>query len=142
MADAVSPSVINVSSSSAKSFAKAILIAYRVPNDRADLIASALVLADLRGVDTHGINRLAGYITRLDKGVLDPSPDLTFDTKTPVMALLDARNTFGFVAGSMAVDKCIEMAETYGMGMVAVRHSNHYGMGATVRQLFRFVVLC
>ncbi|KAK6823456.1 hypothetical protein RU639_005827 [Aspergillus parasiticus] len=47
------------------------------------------------------------------------------------MALLDAKNTFGFVAGSLAIDKCIEMAHTYGMGMVSVRNSNHYGMGAT-----------
>lgn len=125
------PSVINISSKSALAFAEAILISCKVPADRAGLIASALVLADLRGVDTHGINRLAGYIARLEAGVLDPAPELSFAVKTPVMALLDARNTFGFVAGSLAVDKCIEMAETYGMGMVAVRNSNHYGMGAT-----------
>ncbi|KAB8276989.1 Malate/L-lactate dehydrogenase [Aspergillus minisclerotigenes] len=47
------------------------------------------------------------------------------------MALLDAKNTFGFVAGSLAIDKCIEMAHTYGMGMVSVRNSDHYGMEAT-----------
>ena len=124
-------SIINISSASAEAFATAILISYKVPADRADLIASALVLADLRGVDTHGINRLAGYVARIDAGVLQPAPELAFATKTPVMALLDAKNTFGFVAGTLAVDKCIEMATTYGIGMVAVRHSNHYGMGAT-----------
>lgn len=122
---------VNVTPSSAESVAKQILVSHGVPPDRAALIASALVLADLRGVDSHGVNRLPGYIARIVAGVVDPNPEINVIEKTPVMALIDARNTFGFVAGTMAVDKGIEMAETYGMGMVAVRHSNHYGMGAT-----------
>ncbi|KAE8393071.1 Malate/L-lactate dehydrogenase [Aspergillus alliaceus] len=122
---------LNIIPASASALAKAILASHGVPEDRATLIASALILADLRGVDTHGINRLPGYIARLQAGVVDPAPELTFTPKTPTMALLDAKNTFGFVAGNLAIDKCIEMAQTYGMGMVAVRNSNHYGMGAT-----------
>lgn len=122
---------INVSASSAEELARAILVAHGVQSDRAGLMASALVLADLRGVDTHGLNRLPGYIARITAGVVDPSPEVKFHDKTPIMSLLDARNTFGFVAGSLAVDKCIAMAENFGMGMVAVRNSNHYGMGAT-----------
>ncbi|KAE8405649.1 Malate/L-lactate dehydrogenase [Aspergillus pseudonomiae] len=122
---------ITITPASATALAKAILTSHGVPADRADLIATALTLADLRGVDTHGINRLPGYIARLQAGVVALDPELSFNTKTPTMALLDAKNTFGFVAGSMAIDKCVEMAQTYGMGMVAVRNSNHYGMGAT-----------
>ncbi|KAJ5815486.1 hypothetical protein N7474_007263 [Penicillium riverlandense] len=126
-----SSTTVNVPSSSAHSFVTAVLSKYNVPSDRADLIADSLVLADLRGVDTHGINRLGGYIERIKHGVLDPNPDLEFDLKTPVMAHLDAKNTFGFVAASLAIDKGVEMAQTYGMGVVAVKHSNHYGMAAT-----------
>lgn len=63
--------------------------------------------------------------------MLDPNPDLTFDVKTPVMALLDAQNTFSSVATSLAIDKGIEMAQTYGIGVVAVKSSNHYEMAAT-----------
>ena len=125
------PETIKISPSSAEDFARAILATHGVRPDRAALMASALVLADLRGVDTHGLNRLPGYVARITAGVTEPSPDVKFHDKTPVMSLLDARNTFGFIAGSLAVDKCIEMAETFGMGMVAVRNSNHYGMGAT-----------
>lgn len=127
----ITSATVNVTPSSAEDLAREILVSHHVPLDRASLIASALVLADLRGVDTHGVNRLPGYIARLVAGVVHPNPDISFSTKTPVMASLDAKNTFGFVAGSLAVDKCIEMARTYGMGMVAVRNSNHYGMGAT-----------
>jgi LDH2 family malate/lactate/ureidoglycolate dehydrogenase len=122
---------IDILPASAETLAKEVLIAHGVPADQAALIASALLLADLRGVDTHGINRLPGYIDRVVAGVVQPAPDLTFVEKAPTMALLDAKNTFGFVAGSLAVDKCIDMAKSYGMGMVAVRNSNHYGMGAT-----------
>lgn len=120
-----------VTPSSAHGFVKSILEKYDVPADRASLIADSLVLADLRGVDTHGINRLGGYVERLKHGVVVPNPDLKFDVRTPVMALLDAKNTFGFVAAALAMDKASEMAATYGIGVVAVRHSNHYGMAAT-----------
>lgn len=124
-------STVLVSSKSAHKFTTSILESYGVPSDRAELIANSLVLADLRGVDTHGINRLGGYIERIKHRVLDPNPPLTFDMKTPVMAHLDARNTFGFVAGSMAINKGIEIASTFGIGIVAVKNSNHYGMAAT-----------
>jgi LDH2 family malate/lactate/ureidoglycolate dehydrogenase len=122
---------INILPASAEALATEVLIAHGVPAARAALIASALLLADLRGVDTHGINRLPGYIDRVVAQVVQPAPELTFAEKAPTMALLDAKNTFGFVAGMLAVDKCIDMAKIYGMGMVAVRNSNHYGMGAT-----------
>ncbi len=47
------------------------------------------------------------------------------------MAHLDAQNTFGFIAASLAVDKACEMAEVYGVGIVGVKNSGHYGMAAT-----------
>lgn len=116
---------------SAHKIVHSILLAHKVPSDRATIIADALVLADLRGVDSHGINRLPGYISRIKTGALAPNPVLEFELKTPVMALLDAKNTFGFVAAALAIDKGIEIASTYGMAVVAVKHSNHYGMAAT-----------
>ncbi|KAL2858532.1 Malate/L-lactate dehydrogenase [Aspergillus pseudoustus] len=122
---------VYIASTAAHTFATTILEKYSIPPDRATLIADSLVLADLRGVDTHGINRLAGYITRIEHGVLAPNPELTFTQKTPVMAHLDAQNTLGFIAASLAIDKGIEMARAYGVGIVAVRRSNHYGMAAT-----------
>ncbi|QKX63292.1 uncharacterized protein TRUGW13939_10461 [Talaromyces rugulosus] len=119
-----------ITSEQAYIFALSILQNYGVPLDRAAMVAESLVLADLRGVDTHGINRLSGYIDRIKCGVLDPNPELEFDMKSPVMAHLNARNTFGFVAGCMAIDKGIEIASIYGLAVVAVKNSNHYGMGA------------
>jgi LDH2 family malate/lactate/ureidoglycolate dehydrogenase len=122
---------IPITPTSAHNLVHAILTSYSVPPAHAELVASALVLADLRGVDSHGINRLPSYIARLRNGALHPNPPLTFAMKTPVMASLDARNTFGFVAGCLAIDKGIEIASTYGLACVSVKHSNHYGMAST-----------
>lgn len=120
-----------ITPASARAFTMAILSRFNVPEDRAQMMADACVMADLRGVDTHGINRLPGYIDRVKAGVLDPNPELSFTSKTPVIAHLDAKNTFGMVAASLAVDRAAEMAKTFGIGVVAVNHSNHFGMAAT-----------
>lgn len=124
-------STISVSPESAHAVVLSTLKKHGVPSDHAVLVAESLVLADLRGVDTHGINRLGGYVERIKHGVLNPNPTLSFIMKTPVMAHLDAQNGFGFVAGCLAIDKCIEIASMFGLGVVAVKNSNHYGMAAT-----------
>ncbi|KAF2236533.1 putative malate/L-lactate dehydrogenase [Viridothelium virens] len=125
------PPTTNISPTQAHAFATSILTHSGVPADRAHTIADCLVLADLRGVDTHGLNRLPGYIARIQHGVLAPNPPLPLTQKTPVMALLDANHTFGFVAGALAIDHGVRMAETFGVGIVGVRNSGHYGMAAS-----------
>ncbi|CAI6028668.1 unnamed protein product [Clonostachys chloroleuca] len=123
--------IVYIDPASARQLATQALASHSVPSDRATVIADSLVFADLRGVDTHGINRLSGYLDRVKAGVLNPNPDLSFTIKTPVMAHLDAKNTFGFIGAHMAIEKATEMASQYGLGVVAVNHSNHYGMAAT-----------
>lgn len=124
-------SLVNVSAENATAFALGVLQQHGVPEERARFIADSLVLADLRGVDTHGINRLPGYVLRIESGVLTTNPPLSFVMKTPVIAHLDAKDTFGFVAGCEAIDKGIEIASQFGVGIVGVKNSHHYGMGAT-----------
>ena len=119
----------------AKAFAERLLQANGVSEDHAHTIAQCLVAADLRGVDTHGINRLPSYIARIREGVLDPKAQPELKEITPVVAQVDAHNAFGFVAAHMGMAKAIEIAQTYGIGMVSVKHSNHFGMSAwLVRQ--------
>ena len=125
------PETTRISAQHAHKFATDVLTSAGVPKDNAGIVADSLVLADLRGVDTHGINRLPAYIARVRTGVLDPWPNLEFLQKSPVMASLDAKNTFGFVAGRFAIDHAIHMAETFGVGIVGVKNSGHYGMAAT-----------
>ncbi|EXJ70396.1 uncharacterized protein A1O5_06464 [Cladophialophora psammophila CBS 110553] len=127
----MSDTYIYVTADTAQKFAEELLESAGCRKEDASIIAQALVLADLRGIDTHGINRLPGYLDRVKAGVLNVTPDLHLIQKTPVMGLIDAQNTFGFLAGCKAVDEAINMATTYGVGIVAVKNSGHYGMGGT-----------
>ncbi|QKX57309.1 uncharacterized protein TRUGW13939_04421 [Talaromyces rugulosus] len=128
---ATSDGSVQLSVSSIHEFATSILKAAGVSSEHSKVIADALVLADLRGVDTHGINRIPAYLTRVKAGVLNPAPNLEFVSKTPVMAQLDAQNTFGFLAANLAVEKAAEMASVFGVGIVGVKSSGHFGMAAT-----------
>ena len=128
---AVNSNTVDIKATDAHAFAVDILTHSQVPREHAETIAKSLVLADLRGIDTHGINRLAGYLKRIEAGVLNPNPKIEFVQKSPVFAHLDAQNTFGFVAGSAAVAKAISMAETFGVGIAGVKNSGHFGMAAT-----------
>ena len=67
--------------------------------------------------------------------MLDPRATPTLTNVTPVVAKVEGNNAFGFVAASIGMDSAIGMASEFGMGMVSVAHSNHFGMSASfVRQ--------
>lgn len=100
----------------------------------AETVAKCLVEADLRGVDTHGCNRLPSYMERIRQGVLDPTVTPTLEEVTPVVAQVNGRNGFGFLAATMGIEKAIEMARTFGIGLVSIKHSNHFGMSAWIVQ--------
>lgn len=124
----------HVQPSDAEAFAKGVLEGNSVPAANAAIIAKCLVAADLRGVDTHGVNRIPSYMARIRQGVLDAKAEPTLNEITPVVAQVDAHNAFGFVAAHMGMAKACEMAKVYGIGMVSVKHSNHFGMSAWIVQ--------
>ena len=82
------PKIVHVRHEDAQAFAEAILQANDVSRDNATIIARALVQADLRGVDSHGINRLPSYMSRVRNGVLDPTAEPTLTHMTPVVGLV------------------------------------------------------
>lgn len=63
----------------------------------AEIVANCLVAADLRGIDTHGCNRLPSYMDRICQGVLDPKAIATIHETTPVVAQVDGHSGFGFL---------------------------------------------
>ncbi|KAI0473802.1 Malate/L-lactate dehydrogenase [Xylariaceae sp. FL0804] len=125
---------ILVDASEAQTFVENVLAGNGVPAENAAIVAKCLVAADLRGVDTHGINRIPSYMTRIRQGVLDPtaSPEMTY--VTPVVGQVDGRNGFGFLAASLGMAAAVGMAREFGIGMVSVKHSNHFGMSAWIVQ--------
>jgi LDH2 family malate/lactate/ureidoglycolate dehydrogenase len=73
-------------------------------------------------------------MARIRQGVLDPKAQPTLHEITPVVAQVDGHNAFGFISAQMGMQKAISMAQTYGIGMVSVKHSNHFGMSAWIVQ--------
>lgn len=112
-----------------ETFMKKALIAAGVPDKDADIIADVLIESDRRGIDSHGIGRLYPiYIERIQAGILNPITkiDILKDDKTT--AVLDGNNGMGHVVAKKAMQMAIDKAKEYGMGMVAVRNSTHYGI--------------
>ncbi|KAI9665130.1 MAG: hypothetical protein M1831_002140 [Alyxoria varia] len=128
----VEPPKLRISAVSAVSFTANVLQSYGVAEGNAQTISKALVAADLRGVESHGINRLPSYIARINSKALDPKAVPTIQQVTPAAALVDAKNGFGFVAAARGIDAAVDMAQTYGIGMVSVKNSNHFGMSAWI----------
>src|SRR5712671_1149421 len=120
-----------VSAEAADGFVRALLRAHKVPDEDAVVIARCLVSADLRGVDTHGICRLPGYLDRVRRGLINPRPTLKPHRVTPVAASLDGQDAFGFVVGKCAIKEAMAMARDFGLGLVTVRRSTHFGMAAS-----------
>lgn len=111
-----------------KAFAVAVSKKYGLNGSDADIFASSLVDANLTGVDTHGLTRLAIYLKRIKLGLINPNAAMTFEQKFPIAAVLNADNGLGQIAGEKAINKAIEMAKTYGLGAVGVRNSQHFGV--------------
>ncbi|KAG9243608.1 putative malate/L-lactate dehydrogenase [Calycina marina] len=118
----------------AQVFVQNVLVGNGVHSKHAKIIADCLVQADLRGVDTHGINRIPSYIERIRQGVLDPKATPSLAQITAVVAQVDGHNGFGFLAAHLGMKNAIKMAKESGIGMVSVKHSNHFGMSAWVVQ--------
>ncbi|HWV36743.1 MAG TPA: Ldh family oxidoreductase [Thermomicrobiales bacterium] len=92
---------------------------------------SALLQADLRGIESHGVARLPGYIRRLRGGLIDPDARLDVLRETPSTIAFDANNGLGLIAGRRAMERCIAKAQETGICMATVRRSNHFGIAGT-----------
>jgi LDH2 family malate/lactate/ureidoglycolate dehydrogenase len=125
---------VYAAAAAAEAFAHRLLLAHGLPEDDAATVASCLVSADLRGVDTHGLCRLPIYLDRVRHGRINPKPELAPRRITPAAALLDGRDGFGFVVGKRAMREAIDMARELGIGIVAARRSTHFGMAASYVQ--------
>ena len=113
----------------ADDFMTAVFEKMGVPTEDARLCADVILESDRRGIESHGCNRFKPiYIDRIKSGILNPVTKIDILKETPTTAVLDANDGMGMVASKKAMDMCIEKAHKYGMGMVAVRNSSHYGI--------------
>jgi len=99
-----------------------------VPPDDAAVTAEVLVMANLRGTDSHGVARLRRYVDGLRQGVMCPRPEVKILHETPLTALVDGGGGLGQPIGTRAMRLAIAKAVAQGAGFVSVRNSNHYGI--------------
>jgi LDH2 family malate/lactate/ureidoglycolate dehydrogenase len=90
--------------------------------------ATALLAADVRGIDSHGVARLSGYVRLWQGGRINPTPNLRILHETPSTATMDADAALGLVAAPAAMQLAIQKAKQVGTGWVAVQNSNHFGI--------------
>jgi L-2-hydroxycarboxylate dehydrogenase (NAD+) len=97
------------------------------PED-ARVTAEVLVAANLRGIDSHGVARLARYVNGLRDGVMVAQPDTKTIHETPTTVTIDAGAGLGQPVSYRAMKQAMEKAKAYGCGFATVRNSNHYGI--------------
>lgn len=120
-----------VTASDLRRVCRDMLVKHGMPLADAETSARCLVESDLRGVETHGVVRLPHYLNRVRLDLINMNPAIKVTHVTPVVAAVDGNNGFGYVVASRAMDEAIAMAAVYGIGMVSVRGSNHFGMAAS-----------
>ena len=106
-----------------------LLVKHGVPIHDAKIVAEVLITADKLGIDSHGVNRLKPiYLDRIKDKILNPVTKLDVIKDKAATAVIDGNNGMGHVISKFAMQKAIDKAKVYGLGMVAVRNSTHYGI--------------
>jgi L-2-hydroxycarboxylate dehydrogenase (NAD+) len=114
-------------------FSSKILQKLGVPKEDADITADMLVACDLRGVESHGIAHLHPeqfYCKWIKDGLINVTPNLKTESRTPTTATMDGDQGLGFVVGYRAMSLAIEKAKESGSGFVNVTNSTHFGATA------------
>jgi len=109
-------------------FSKAVFRSIGCSEADATLAAQVLVAADARGIDSHGVARLTGYVRLWEAKRVNASPNIHIIHETPSTATIDADAALGLVAAPKAMQIAIDKAKAVGSGWVSVGNSNHFGI--------------
>lgn len=120
---------LTVDWSTITSFVTDVFMGVGVPAEDAAICADVLLASDKRGIESHGVNRLKPiYIDRIKDGTQKPVTKFEIIRETKTTAVVDGHDGMGQVISVKAMQMAIDKAKEYGMGMVAVRNSCHYGI--------------
>jgi L-2-hydroxycarboxylate dehydrogenase (NAD+) len=116
--------------SSLQAFTQSVFEKLGCSEEHALTATNALLSADLRGIDSHGIARLTGYVRLWEAGRVNANPDIKIIHESPSTATVDGDSGLGLVVAPFAMKVAIEKAKQAGSGWVAVQNSNHFGIAA------------
>lgn len=111
-----------------RNFTKSVFLSMGCSVTDADLATDVLLRSDLRGIDSHGVARLSGYIRLWKKERINATPNIRVVHETPTTATVDGDAGLGLVVAPFAMKVAMEKAAIYGSGWVAVKNSNHFGI--------------
>jgi LDH2 family malate/lactate/ureidoglycolate dehydrogenase len=111
-----------------KKFVSEIFLFYGFSKTHALLCAEVLVEADLRGIDSHGIARLEGYVRLIENKRINPNPNFSWVKNKGAVATPNADSAIGLVSAPFAMKEAIKKAKKYGCGFVSIQNSNHFGI--------------
>ena len=111
-------------------FGADVLESLGVPGDDALLVSTSLVTADIWGHPSHGMLRLGWYVARLRAGVMNPVSRVETMVDTGPLIVLDGHDGVGQIVTDLACNEAVTRAKAFGVGVVAVRNSNHFGTAA------------
>ncbi|OWV71963.1 lactate dehydrogenase [Rhizobium sp. R634] len=111
-------------------FATKVFVGTGMSDADAAVIARDLVKANLRGIDSHGVSRIPMYVERLQRGLVNPRPEVTVEKVAGAVSIVDGNNGMGFIASHKAMAEAVSLASRNGIGLVGVHRSTHFGMGA------------
>ncbi len=109
-------------------FTQSVFLAMGCPEADAAIATEGLLAADIRGIDSHGVARLSGYIRLWEAGRVNAKPAIKVIHETPSTAVVDGDAGLGLVVAPFAMKIAIEKAKIAGTGWVSVSNSNHFGI--------------
>jgi L-2-hydroxycarboxylate dehydrogenase (NAD+) len=109
-------------------FMEQVFVALGTPPEDARICAEALLVADLRGIESHGVGRLKVYYERIRAGVQLIETKIEIVRETGTSAVVDGHHGMGAVIASRSMRLAMDKARQHGLGAVAVRNSTHFGI--------------
>jgi LDH2 family malate/lactate/ureidoglycolate dehydrogenase len=116
-----------VSATSLKQFVVDVFTRVGLSPEDAEVEADVLVWANLRGVDSHGVQRIPGYVRATRAGHINLTPQVRIVRETSAMALIEADHAFGPVVTVYAMQRVMDKARETGIGWAVIRNTTHQG---------------
>ena len=108
-------------------FTRTVFVESGIPLEDAETVADVLIWANLRGIDSHGVLRIPGYVGMVDTGHINPQPDIKILKETAAVEFVDADRAFGPVVTTSTMRRVIEKAKQVGIGWALIRNHTHQG---------------
>lgn len=111
--------------------------AWEMKPEHVQVCIERMLEADLMGIDSHGVGMLPQYEINRKNGALIVNPSVTIERDVAAVALIDAGHGMGHIAATQAMELAISKAMTFGIALVTVRNSNHYGAAGVYSNMAR-----